>query len=45
MWREDAHIRVRAVTARSPQQVQGGLSAAEVGGRVSKRNLVLVLGV
>lgn len=35
---------VRAVTGRSPQQVQGGLSAAEVGGCASKRN-VLVLSV
>lgn len=36
---------VRAVTGRSPQQVQGGLSAAEVGGCTSKRNVVLVLSV
>lgn len=36
---------VRAVTGRSPQQVQGGLSAAEMGGCESKRNVVLVLSV
>lgn len=36
---------VRAVTGRSPQQVQAGLSAAEVGGCASKRNVVLVLSV